>query len=41
MDSGNESRQEMGVPGALLSRGDGRADCTSVGTSSVWLPDYP
>lgn len=29
----------MGVSGALLSRGDVRADCTSVGISSLWLPD--
>ena len=31
--------KKMCVSGALLSRGDGRADCTSVGTSSVRLPD--
>ena len=31
--------KKMGVSGALLSRDDVRADCTSVGTSSLWLPD--
>ena len=28
----------MDVSGALLSRGDEKADCTSVGTASVRLP---